>query len=49
MSEDRPDEDPSFFSVFLGSLVPLAVAAGIAAVGFFLFYLFWFGTEWIFG
>ena len=49
MSEPPPDADPSFLSVFLGSLVPLAVAAGIAAVGFFLFYLFWFGTDWVFG
>ena len=49
MSENSPDEDPSFLSGFLGSLIPLAVAVGIAAVGFFFFYLFWFGTDWIFG
>ncbi len=49
MSETPADEDPSFLSVFLGSLIPLAVAVGIVAVGSFIFYLFWFGTEWIFG
>ena len=49
MSENSPDEAPSFLSGLLSSLIPLAVAVGIAAVGFFFFYLFWFGTEWIFG
>lgn len=40
---------PAFLAVFLGSLIPLGVATGIAGVGFFFFYLFWFGTDWIFG
>ena len=31
-----------------GALVPLALAIGVAAIGGFLVYLFWFGAGWIF-
>ena len=41
-------QEPSFVSVLLGALVPLGIAVGVAALGGFLIYLFWFGAGWIF-
>ncbi len=48
MPEASTPVEPTFIAMLLGSLIPIAVAIAIAALGGFLIYLFWFGTDWIF-
>lgn len=47
-AEKIPKPEPTFFRILLDSIIPLAIAVLVAAVGGFLIYLFWFGTDWIF-
>ena len=48
MAEASTPVERTFIAMLLGSLIPIAVAITIAALGGFLIYLFWFGTDWIF-